>query len=103
MQPLIKPSSDLRNNYNEVSQLCRTTREPVFLTRNGRGDTVIMDIDTYGRREQELFEAQRLIDAQTARLGGVEGYSLKEFREGMQIAIEQGSSRAHQNSDATGQ
>ncbi|MCL2526569.1 MAG: type II toxin-antitoxin system Phd/YefM family antitoxin [Coriobacteriia bacterium] len=90
MQPMIQPSSALRNNYNDISQLCREQRQPVFLTKNGHGDTVIMDLDTYGRREKELDAAQRLIDAQRARLAGVQGYSVDEFAEGMRIAIDQG-------------
>jgi len=72
----------------------------VFLTRNGHGDTVIMDIDTYGRREAELREAQRLIDAQRTRLDGVQGFTLEEFRTGMHIAIEQGLARAARNASS---
>ncbi|MCL2403233.1 MAG: type II toxin-antitoxin system Phd/YefM family antitoxin [Coriobacteriia bacterium] len=94
MQPLIQPSSAVRNNYNEIAQVCRTEQKPVFLTRNGHGDTVIMDIDTYSRRENELLEAQRLIDAQRARLDGVQGFTPEEFREGMLVAIEQGVQRS---------
>ena len=96
MQPIIQPSSAVRNNYNEIAQMCRDEQKPVFLTRNGHGDTVIMDMDTYSRRENELFEAQRLIDAQRARLDGVQGFTLDEFSEGIQIAIQQGAQRGEQ-------
>ena len=51
---IIKPSAAIRNDYNEVISLCRETAGPVFLTRNGEGDAVVMDIDTYNRREQML-------------------------------------------------
>ena len=53
MQPIIKPSSELRKNYNSIAEICRTHRMPVFLTRNGEGDMVIMDINTYGLREED--------------------------------------------------
>ena len=43
---IIKPSAAIRNDYNEVISLCRETAGPVFLTRNGEGDAVVMDIDT---------------------------------------------------------
>jgi len=93
-QPIIQPSSALRNNYNEIAQLCRDKKQPVFLTRNGHGDTVIMDMDTYARRERELLQAQRLIDAQRARLDGVPGFTIEEFRAGMKEAIRQGVQQA---------
>ena len=40
--PSIRPISDLRNNANEISDFCRQTREPVYITRNGSGDMVVM-------------------------------------------------------------
>ena len=48
----IHPSVPIRQNYNEIADLCRKTAEPVFLTKNGEGDLVVMDIDTYNRREK---------------------------------------------------
>ncbi|NLX94122.1 MAG: type II toxin-antitoxin system Phd/YefM family antitoxin [Clostridiales bacterium] len=38
----IRPSSDLRNRYNEISDFCNTHHEPVFITKNGRGDLVVL-------------------------------------------------------------
>ena len=43
----IRPSAAIRQNYNEIAELCRKTAEPVFLTKNGEGDLVVMDIETY--------------------------------------------------------
>ena len=45
--PVIRPSSDLRNNYNEISTFCHTYSEPVFITKNGKGDLAVMSIETY--------------------------------------------------------
>ena len=50
----IRPSAAIRQNYNEIADLCRKTSEPVFLTKNGEGDLVVMDIETYNRREKML-------------------------------------------------
>ena len=50
----IRPSSDLRNKYPEISRLTRETREPVFITVNGREDTVLMGYAQYGRLKSEL-------------------------------------------------
>ena len=51
---LIKPSAAIRQNYNEISELCKKTKEPVYLTKNGEGDLVVMDIDSFNRREKML-------------------------------------------------
>ena len=43
----IRPSSDLRNRYNEISEFCNKYNEPVFITKNGKGDLAVMSIETY--------------------------------------------------------
>ena len=45
--PVIKSSTDLRNNYNEISTFCHENAEPVFITKNGQGDLAVMSIETY--------------------------------------------------------
>jgi len=58
--PNIKSSTDLRNNYNELSAFCHETREPVYITKNGRGDLVVMSIETFEMLNGKL-ELYRLI------------------------------------------
>jgi PHD/YefM family antitoxin component YafN of YafNO toxin-antitoxin module len=94
MQPVIKSSSELRKNYNNIAEICRTSRIPVFLTRNGEGDMVIMDIETYGRREEDLAIAERLLATEKARLSGTQDYSVDEFESNMRKAIKKGA-RVH--------
>jgi len=94
MNPIIKPSSELRRNYNSVAEICRTQKAPVFLTRNGEGDTVLMDIATYSQREEDLALAQRLAAVELARLSGTKDYSLEEFKQNMLEAIDQGTKRS---------
>jgi len=58
--PNIRPSSDLRNKYNEISDFCHKYSEPVYITKNGQGDLAVMSIDTY----EELvgkFELYKLL------------------------------------------
>ena len=43
----IKSSADLRNNYNEISTFCHNYPEPVFITKNGKGDLAVMSIEVY--------------------------------------------------------
>ena len=91
MATIIKSSSELRKNYNSIAEICRTTKTPVFLTRNGAGDTVIMDVETYNRREDDLATAERLVMAERSRLFGTQGYTVDEFEKNMKEAIEKGA------------
>ncbi|MBQ9663063.1 MAG: type II toxin-antitoxin system Phd/YefM family antitoxin [Oscillospiraceae bacterium] len=45
--PNIRSSADLRNNYNDISTFCHQYSEPVFITKNGKGDLAVMSIETY--------------------------------------------------------
>ena len=58
--PSIKSSTDLRNNYNEIATFCRESREPVFITRNGRGDLAVMSIEAFEMMNGKL-ELYRLL------------------------------------------
>ncbi|MCL2719936.1 MAG: type II toxin-antitoxin system Phd/YefM family antitoxin [Treponema sp.] len=51
--PKIRPVSDLRNKFREISKAVHETKEPVYLTKNGRGDMVVMSLEAY---EQNLFQ-----------------------------------------------
>ena len=53
--PTIRPISDLRNNANEISDFCRQTHEPVYITRNGSGDMVVLSMEEY-ERQQALID-----------------------------------------------
>lgn len=43
IMPVIRPSSDLRNNYNEISTICHQANRPVYITKNGAGDLAVMN------------------------------------------------------------
>lgn len=58
----IRPSSDLRNRYNEISDFCNTYNEPVFITKNGTGDLVVLSNAEY-ERLCGLAELHRQLDA----------------------------------------
>ena len=59
--PYIRSSTDLRNNYNEISAFCHENREPIFITKNGQGDLAVMSIDAYEMLSGKL-ELYRLLD-----------------------------------------
>jgi len=75
----IRPSAAIRQNYNEIAEQCRKTAEPIFLTKNGEGDLVVMDIETYNRREKMLKLREELLAVQEDRLAGKGGCSLEEL------------------------
>lgn len=83
----IKPSAAIRKNYNEVSNLCKETGEPVFLTKNGEGDLVVLDIETYTRRERMLQLRENLVAVEEDRLSGKLGFSIDEIDTMLKKAI----------------
>ena len=84
----IRPSAAIRNNYNEVSELCKTSGEPVYLTKNGEGDLVVMDIVSFTRREKMLKLREELLCVQEDRAQGVPDFSIEEVEAMMDEAIE---------------
>ena len=83
----IRPSAAIRQNYNEIADMCRKTEEPVFLTKNGEGDLVVMDIGTYNRREKMLKLLEELLAVEEDRMRGSKGYSVEEVTAMMRNAI----------------
>lgn len=75
----IRPSATIRQNYNEIAEICRQTAEPVFLTKNGEGDLVVMDIDTYTKREKMLKLREELLAVEEAKAAGRTGCTVEEL------------------------
>lgn len=84
---MIKPSTCLRNEYTEISTFCKTQKQPVFLTKNGEGDLVVMSMETYSYREEMLDLREKLLEAEAQRLGGAKTYSLDEVNERLETLI----------------
>jgi PHD/YefM family antitoxin component YafN of YafNO toxin-antitoxin module len=59
--PTIRPSADLRNRYNEISSFCHEYSEPVFITKNGKGDLAVLSIEAYEKLCGK-FELYRLLN-----------------------------------------
>ena len=83
----IKPSAAIRQNYNEIASICKTTGEPVYLTKNGEGDLVVMDIDAFTRREKMLKLREELLTVEEERLHGEPDYTVDEAASMMEQAI----------------
>ena len=78
---VIKPSTCLRNEYNDIAEFCKTENQPVFLTKNGEGDLVVMSMEAYSYREEKLLEAE------AQRLSGAKTYSLDEVSKQLEEII----------------
>ncbi len=75
--PTIRPSSDLRNKYNEISEYCHKYEEPVYITKNGQGDLAVMSIETYEKLVGK-FELYKLLDEGT---NAIKENKVRTFRE----------------------
>ena len=80
MMPNIRPSSDLRNKYNEISEFCHKYKEPVYITKNGQGDLAVMSIETYEKLVGK-FELYKLLDD---GLDAVKQGKTRPFREALE-------------------
>jgi prevent-host-death family protein len=76
--PIIKPITDLKTKTAEISALAKKANEPIFLTKNGEGDLVVMSIDYYHAelRRQELV--RKLMEAEFERASGAPTFSQDE-------------------------
>jgi len=73
----IRPSSDLRNKYSEISDFCHKNNEPVYITKNGKGDLAVMSIEVF----EKLTGKQELIE--------LLGVGIKESKAGKSIPAEE--------------
>ena len=86
---IIRPSAAIRQNYNDIADMCRKTAEPIFLTKNGEGDLVVMDIETYNRREKMLKLREELLAVEEDKMRGSKGYSVDDVAAMMRSAIKE--------------
>ncbi len=84
---MIKPSTSLRNEYNEISSYCKQNKQPIFLTKNGEGDLVVMSMEAYSYREEMLNLREKLLEAEAQRLSGARTYSVDEVDKMMEDLI----------------
>ncbi len=76
--PIIKPISDLRNKSNEISKLAHNENQPIFITKNGEGDLVVMSITHYSNLQLKIDLLSKLSIAQKQNAEGDKGRTLNQ-------------------------
>ncbi len=77
--PIIKPIPDLRNRANEISRICHQQDQPIFITKNGQGDLVVMSHAHYERLQAQLELYRRLGEAEAQAARGAKGIGHQEM------------------------
>ena len=93
----IKPAAAIRKNYDAISALCKSSQEPVFLTKNGEGDLVVMDIGSFSRRESMLRLREQLVAVEEDRIAGKKGHTVHELDKMLEQAIQETSGNQHES------
>ncbi|MCL2526505.1 MAG: type II toxin-antitoxin system Phd/YefM family antitoxin [Coriobacteriia bacterium] len=81
----ITSSTALRTDYNAISEKARETKEPIYITKNGEGDLVVMSIDAFEAREELIRFRANIGAAERARLSGDVGFSLTDSRKSLEL------------------
>jgi prevent-host-death family protein len=85
--PIIKPISDLRNKSNEISELAHNSNEPIFITKNGEGDLVVMSMSHYSKLQLKLDLLGKLSVAQNQKAEGDTGRTLKQVMTNIRTTV----------------
>jgi len=84
---IIKASAALRNDYSSISELAKKTKEPIYITKNGEGDLVVMSIEAFEKREQMLDLRLKILQAEQERINGAETITVTEARKRLRERI----------------
>ena len=85
--PVIRPISDLRNRTMEIAELCHSEDQPVFITRNGKGDMVVMSQAHYERLNSLIELYEKLGEAESLDAAGERGISHQELMKRLKAKI----------------
>ena len=81
---VIKSSTSLRNDYGRISSLAKETGEPIYITKNGEGDLVVMSIEAFEQRDELIALRQKLHAAEQSRISEDATFSIEDSRKRME-------------------
>ena len=84
---VIRPISDLRNRANEISELCHAEDQPVFITKNGQGDLVVMSQTHFDRLQGTLELYQKLGEAEDLDKAGDRGITHSQLMKKLKAKV----------------
>ncbi len=87
MSDMIRPVSDLRNNFADISKTVHETKKPVFLTKNGFGDMVVLSMEAYENLQLDSEIYFKLLEAERAEEANCKKYTVTEARQRAKKAI----------------
>ena len=87
---IIKSSTALRNDYGRISDLAHDEQEPIYITKNGEGDLVVMSIEAFEQREETLKLRAKLEAAENDRISGAPAYTLEDSKKRLEAIYRRG-------------
>ncbi|WP_312279649.1 type II toxin-antitoxin system Phd/YefM family antitoxin [Oscillibacter sp.] len=87
---IIKSSTALRNDYGVISDIAHREAEPIYITKHGAGDLVVMSIEAFEQREETLKLRAKLESAEQARVSGTQTYTLEESKKRLEAIYQRG-------------
>lgn len=76
----LKPSTTLRNEYQQIAMLAKASGEPVIITNKGEADLIVLSVEAYEEREKMLEHRASILEAEFSRLSGAPTLSVDEVR-----------------------
>lgn len=75
----LKPSTTLRNDYQQIAALAKATGEPIFITNKDEADLIFFSMEAFEEREKMLEHRASILEAEFSRLAGIPTFSIEEL------------------------
>ena len=85
---IIKSSTSLRNDYTSISALAHEQQEPIYITKNGEGDLVVMSIEAFEKREEIIKLRSKIELAEKSRSAGEPTFTLEQSKQRLEEIYE---------------
>ena len=85
---IIKSSTSLRNDYTSISALAHEQQEPIYITKNGEGDLVVMSIEAFEKREEIIKLRAKIELAEKSRISGEPTFTLEQSKQRLEEIYE---------------